>query len=209
MASVFLATILLAQDDPRAVLQKLADSLKSARTLAASFKQVRRSALLDEPIVSRGRLAWRREPEALAFLITEPSRSEVRFEKGMYTVYRPDEKQVERFELEDDSMTRALFAAFTPDVARIEAFAKVSLDDRKRVVLEPKDPKSRKLFSGIALGVGPDGGLRGITLREADGDEVEFELTDVVLNAEVPADTFALKTPPGVRVLTHKVAADR
>src|SRR5262245_28072306 len=115
---VFAAAI-VQQDDAKAVLGRLADRMREAKTFTARFTQTRRSALMEKPLVSSGRLAWRRDPEALAFLLQEPARSEVRFERGLYSVYRPADRQLERFELEDEAATRGLFAAFSPDPEKV------------------------------------------------------------------------------------------
>lgn len=207
----------LAQDPPdeaKAVLGKLADRMRAAKTLTARFTQTRRSALLEQPITSSGRLAYRRDPEALAFILAEPARSEVRFERSQYTVWRPDDKQLERFEFEDDAVTRGLFAAFNPDVEKMGKFAKLRLAGRKdglaTVVLEPVDEKAKRFFKSIALSVAEsDGALRGIAYTDAEGDDVEFALADVAIGAEIPAETFTPKLPEGVKTLVHKVKADK
>ncbi len=212
-----LALALLAQDpadEAKAVLARLSERMRAAKTLSAEFTQTRRSALLEQPIVSKGRLCYRRDPEALAFLLTEPSRSEVRFEKSAYAVYRPDEKQLERFEFEDDTVTRGLFMAFNPDVEKMGKFAKLRIAGRKdgvaSVVLEPVDDRAKRLFKSIALSiVEKDGALAGISYTDADGDDVEFALAGLAVDAAVPAETFAPKLPEGVKTLVHKVKADK
>jgi len=212
-----LALALLAQDpadEARAALGKLANRMLAGKTLTADFTQTRRSALLEKPITSAGRLAYRRDPEALAFILTEPARSEVRFEKACYTVYRPDEKQLERFEFEDETVLRGLFTAFNPDVERVRKFAAMKLASKKdgvaHVVLEPTDDKARRLFKSITLSiVERDGTLAGISYTDADGDDVEFALSGMAIDAEVPPETFAPKLPEGVKTLVHKVKADK
>ncbi len=216
MLELLLAAALIqdSADEAKAVLGKLAETMRAAKTLSGRFTQTRRSALLAEPITSKGRLAYRRDPEALAFILTEPARTEIRFQKALYTVYRPAEKQLERFEFEDEGVTSGLFTAFNPDVAKIATFATLKLASRKdgvaAVVLDPVDEKARRLLKTITLSIGEaDGSLRAIAYTDADGDVVEFALSDVKTDGDVAAETFDPKFPDDVKRLTHKVKAEK
>jgi outer membrane lipoprotein-sorting protein len=111
-------------------------------------------------------------------------------------------------------MMRGLFMAFNPDIAKIQRSCAVRLKDHRDGVvvvgLEPTDPKSRRFFTTLTLSIAEaDGTLRGISYKDADGDDVQFELTDVQIGPDLPAETFQLKVPDGVRVLTHKIKADK
>jgi outer membrane lipoprotein-sorting protein len=78
------------------------------------------------------------------------------------------------------------------------------------VRLESSNEQFRKRMKKIALTVAQsDGSLKRIAYTDAEGDEIQFDLSDVVINPELPAETFSLKIPEGTRVLRRTVALDK
>ncbi|MBV8881528.1 MAG: outer membrane lipoprotein carrier protein LolA [Planctomycetaceae bacterium] len=208
-----------AQDSPedaaaKAALQKLAEQMKDVRTLTADVVQSRKTELLDKPIVSSGRMAYRREPARLVFHLNEPRKAEIHLDKSSYQVYRPDEKRLERIDFGSEDVSTKILMVFEPKTDDIgKAFA-VKGGERKdgaiEVRLESTDPKFLKRMKKIALTiVEADGSLRRIAYTDAEGDEVQFDLSKVVLNPELPADEFVLRTPDGTRVLRRTVGQDK
>ena len=196
-----------------AALRKMADRFRKAESLTGSFTQRRRTALLDEPMTSSGMLYYRRAPETLVFALEKPRRTEVHIDITSYQVWRPDERQLERFVFEDRDVLRGIFTAFNPELERIGALFKVELAEQKqgcsRVSITPLEVKVQRFFSRLWLTLqDSDGALRGLSLREAEGDDVEFELGELALNASVPPALFDLKIPEGTRVLEHRVKKD-
>jgi outer membrane lipoprotein-sorting protein len=198
----------------KAALQKLAAKMKEARTLTAKVVQSRRTELLDKPIVSAGTMAYRRDPARLVFLLTEPRKAEIHLDKTSYQVYRPDEKRLERIDFESEDVTGKILMVFEPKTEEIgKAFSirgGESRDGLLEVRLESSDEKFRKRMKKIALTiVEADGALRRIAYTDAEGDEVQFDLSEVAINADLPADLFTLKIPDGTRILRRTVTSDK
>jgi outer membrane lipoprotein-sorting protein len=189
--------------DPAEDLRKLAERMKDAKTMTCKVRQVRKTALVEQPLVSSGTLAYRRAPGRLVFRLSEPRTSEIHMDRATYQVYRPDEKRLERMEFEDDALTGQLLTLFEPKPDALGKSFKLSRagDD---ILLEPLDEKVRKRVASLSLTL-KDGDLRRLRYTQADGDEVTLEMSDVRLNPDLPADAFDLKIPEGTRVLTHKV----
>lgn len=212
-------TSLQAQDSPadlaaQAALRKLAARMKEARTLTAKVVQSRRTELLDKPIVSSGTMAYRRDPAQLVFHLTEPRKVEIHLDRSSYQVYRPDEKRLERLEFDGEDVTSKILMVFEPkadDLAKaFSIHGGEAREGRIEVRLESSDEKFRKRMKRIALTiVESDGSLRRISYTDAEGDEVQFELSEVAINPEVPADLFSLKVPEGTRVLRRTVSQDK
>ncbi len=208
-----LALLVPPQDDPAAAaLKKLAAKLGTCKTLLGSFAQVRKTELMEEPLKSSGRFAYRRDPERLVFEVAEPRKAEIHFDGTCYQVHRPEEKQLERFEFEDPKVAKGLFLAFHPDEKSLKDSTTVKLVESKDgvavVSVEPKDPAVAKFFSGLKLSiVEADGALKGISYSDGQGDEVTFTFTDVVVDGEVPAGRFELKVPEGTTIRVQKVKA--
>jgi outer membrane lipoprotein-sorting protein len=208
-----------AQDAPtdaaaKAALEKLAARMKDVRTLTAKVIQSRKTELLDKPIVSSGTMAYRRNPARLVFHLTDPRRAEIHLDQTSYQVYRPDEKRLERIDFAGEDITSKILMMFEPKTDDIgKAFAVrggETKDGAIEVRLESGNEQFRKRMKKIALTVGvADGDLRRIAYTDAEGDEIQFDLSEVLINPDLPAETFALKTPEGTRVLRRSVALDK
>lgn len=214
-----LLLLLLPQDRPidaaaRDALQKLAAKMKDVRTLTADVVQSRRTELLDQPIVSSGTMAYRRDPARLVFHLTEPRKAEIHLDKTSYQVYRPDEKRVERIDFETEDVTTRILMVFEPKADDIgKAFTikgGAAKDGQIDVHLESSDERFRKRMKQIVLTIATaDGALRRIAYTDAEGDEVQFELSKVQLNPGPAAEEFDLKIPEGTRVLRRTVGQDK
>ena len=213
----WLLLLLLApqEEDPaRAALKRLAERLKDARTLTAKVVQSRKTALLDQPIVSSGTLLYRREPARLVFRMTEPRVTEIHLDKAAYQVYRPDEKRLERIEFGTDDVLGRLLMVFEPKPDEIgKAFTIRKSGAAKgeiEVLLEATDEKVRRHLSKLSLSLDEkDGTLKRIAYSDPEGDEVRFELTELKLNPELDAAAFELKIPEGTRILKHAAKLEK
>jgi outer membrane lipoprotein-sorting protein len=217
MKGALLAVVLLggqADDDAaQAALRKLSAKLRDARTLSARVVQHRRTELMDKPITSSGTMYYRRDPARLVFHLSDPRKAEIHMDKTSYQVYRPDEKRVERTDFEAEEVPAKILMVFEPKPDDIgKAFAVrggASKDGVLEVTLEATDEKVRKRLKKIQLSiVEADGALKSMAYTDADGDEVRFELTDVVLNSDLTPDLFVLKVPEGTRVLRRTLPKD-
>ena len=198
-----LVAMLLAQDPAAEALRRLGERMKDVGTLSCRIRQIRKTALIETPLVSAGTMSYRREPGRLVFRLTEPRTSEIHMDRTAYQVYRPYEKRLERIEFEDDALTSQLLMLFDPKPEAMGKAFKMSRMDGD-ILLEPLDEKVKKRLASLSLTLKGDE-IRRLRYVQADGDEVSFELSDVKLNPPLAADAFELKVPEGTRVLTHKV----
>ena len=212
MMGLLLATLCAVpqQDEPaREAIRKLSERFRDVKTLSARVTQKRKSALLETPIVSSGTLCYRRDPARLVFRMTEPRITEIHLDRTSYQVYRPDEKRLERMDFEGDSSAAKLFLVFEPKPEEIgKGFAVRSgeaKDGALEVHLEPTDETVRKRLKKLSLTIAADGTLRRIAVTDGDGDDVEFELSELKADPDLPAETFELRVPEGTRVLRHAV----
>lgn len=197
-----------------AALRKLTAKMRDVRTLTANVVQSRKTDLLDQPIVSSGSMAYRRDPALLAFHLTEPRRAEILLDKTSYQVYRPDEKRLERIDFESDDLTSRLLMVFEPKADEIHKAFRITgsepRDGRIEVTLDSSDERFRKRLKKIVLTlVEADGALVRISYTDADGDEIQFDLSQVAVNPELPPEAFLLKIPEGTRILRHSVKMEK
>lgn len=218
LASLVLAAAGFAQGAPadaaaKAALEKLAARFKEARTLSARVVQSRRTELLDKPIVSSGRMYYRRDPARLVFHLTEPRKAEIHMDRKTYQVHRPEEKRVERTDFENEEVTGKILMAFEP---KPEVLGKAftirggeSKEGRIEVRMEPTDEKARRRLKRVTLTIAEaDGALTRMSYTDADGDEVTLDLSDVAINPDLSPDVFTLEMPEGTRVLRRTLGKD-
>ena len=200
-----LAVALALQASPEEILQRLAEKMKAATSLRAQVVQRRKTALLEEPIVSKGVLHWRREPGRLVILLAEPKETRVQIDRAAYEVFRPDEKRLERIEFAGDESAGKLLQVFDPKPGELGKAFELKPAGEGEIVMIPKDEKVRKRVRSIGISVSAaDGSLKRIRTEDADGDETVFELSATELNPELPATLWDLKVPEGTRVLVHR-----
>jgi outer membrane lipoprotein-sorting protein len=192
----------------REALRKLSEKFKDLRTLSCAVTQERRTALLEKPISSSGTMLYRRDPGRLVFRMSDPRTTEIHMDRSTYQVYRPDEKRLERIDFENDELTGRLLMVFQPQVEEVgKTFAVragAAKEGETEIRLEPQDKSVLKRLTRLCLTVrSSDGALLRIVYEDAEGDEVKFELKDVRLNPDLPAEAFELKVPEGTRVFRH------
>lgn len=205
-------------DEPKVWIGRWAERCKGVRTISADFVQDRKSPLLDEPVRSSGRLSYRREKEKLALVIQKPRNSVVHLDRGSYQVYRPEDKQLEQYEVEEAGRGHLLFMVFNPNMEELEKCFTVKSGARTEgqveVVLEPTDKKYLRILNRVTL-ILTDAGdatkvsIKSLAYTDTEGEEVRWDLAQLAINPDVPADAFELKIPEGTRVLKHRAKADK
>ncbi len=186
---------------------------KDVGVLVADFVPRRTTTLLQEPLVSKGRFLFVREPAAVVFSFTAPRVSTARLTASTYEVHRPHKRQLERFHLDGPELANGLFAAVGGDVQRLERdFVVVSCTDGDEgsgtavVRLEPRDDAMRARLQQLVVTLDAnDGALRAVGYRDHAGDRIHIELSGVALD---PADapSAALVVPEGTTVVEHGAA---
>jgi outer membrane lipoprotein-sorting protein len=198
----------------KAAFGKLAEKFKDLRMLSAKVVQNRRTELMDKPITSSGTMYYRRDPAKLVFLLAEPRKAEIHLDRTSYQVYRPDERRLERTDFTGGDVTAKILMAFEPKTDEVGKTFTIhggqSRDGQIDVRLESSDERVRKRLRSVTLTVAEaDGALRRIVYVDGEGDEVQFDLSEVALNPELPPEVFTLKIPEGTRVLRRSVPADK
>jgi outer membrane lipoprotein-sorting protein len=198
----------------KAALRKLCERFKELRSLSARIVQTRRTDLLDKPIVSSGRMYYRRDPAHLVFQLSDPRKALIHLDRTSYQVYRPDEKRLERIDFSGEEVSGTILMVFDPKLEAIEKHFSIrgagSRDGRIEVSLEPSEENARKRLKKLVLTIAEsDAALTAIATTDAEGDDLRFDLSEVALNEELAAGIFDLQVPEGTRVLRRTVTPDK
>jgi hypothetical protein len=187
-----------------ALLRLHAERSQRAKVLVADYVQRRTTELLKEPLVSKGRFLFRREPAVVVFFAAEPRPSVVRLAERVYEVHRPQKKQVERFHLDGPELARSLFAAVGGDSAPLlRDFVVVGVADVPAGA-DGKPPAVAARVRSLDLTLqAADGLLREVAYRDHSGDRVAIELNGIELDPKT-APAADLVVEPGTAVLEHR-----
>ena len=196
--------------EPSARLDALVELVRteqqSVTTLEAEFVQVRESAMLVEPVESRGvfsyaapdRVRWEyQSPDPISMLITGDE---------MTTWYK-DIEQAERVQVGRHSQRVLKYLGAGSTMEDLLEYFKVSLTLPKdlskpyKLELAPKFDKVAKRIQGMSVWIDPELYLP-LRLRyvEADGDVTDMRFEDLRVNNHLPSERFELNIPNSVQV---------
>jgi outer membrane lipoprotein-sorting protein len=207
-----LALLVLAPGNARSetmeeVLDRIAASRASIRTLTADFVQRKEIDLFSSAITSRGRLIMR-PPELLIWKILEPVEALFFIDGGMVGSRDPHTGAVQRWDMTRGRGTQSQYAwllrILMGSIAELQESFHVEFaedeDTLLRLRLVPRATASRTVPSEIRLGF--ESGrlyLREIVLRETTGDRSVIRLENVEVNADIHGEVPDWLQPEGER----------
>ncbi len=196
--------------DAKEVLTRLAEAQKDVKTMRSAYVQERKSALLAEPLVSKGTFLWRKEPGCVVFDVAEPKRARIRLDATSYQVFRPDEKQAERFEFASNDLGKALLQSLSPNAGEIEKGFEVASftrqDGHADVALAPLADKMKEFLTAFRLRVREsDLVLEEVAYTDGQGDEVKITIAKLERDPALDDTEFDASLPAGTELLVHKV----
>lgn len=199
---------------PKSLDEALAEMEKANaafKTFKANIVYTRTITLLESTEVSEGELSYKK-PKRM-YLKFFPPRNEVNVVDGKHAwVYHPAEKQVEKYEMNDNGQSSGagfFEYGYGESVAAAKKNYTITLlsikeDGKKRFYvlnLQPRDTKSQ--YSNIRLWVEEGFWLPGvIELYESGGEVVNIiELKNIKLNKGMSDKLFIFDVPRGVEVI--------
>ena len=174
------------------------------RDFRARFRQEKSVYLLDRPLVSSGKVLFRR-PGSLRWETEAPEPSILVIdEKGMQ-VYLPRLKQVEVYDLPGKDALGAilpLFGQSTADLRRMyEVELKPGAADEIVLALVPKSDRVRRAVARIEVALDKEKLLpRRLVYADPNGDEARTTFTDVEPNVGLGEADTRLDVPAGTEV---------
>jgi len=169
-------------------------SFQEVRTLRAAFTDRREVDLLDEPLVSRGRLHYQR-PDRLHYAVESPGRQEIVVAGSQVRVSQRDLGRARSLDLQASDPARAVVSSLIQVLGgrldRLEAdylCRSLRMADGWEVRLAPRGPPLDRAVRGIEARIAGDGSLREVRVREATGDSSRMTLEDVQVNVPFSAE---------------------
>lgn len=172
----------------------LVAAFQSVRTLRARFEDRKEMDLLDEPLVSRGRLYYQR-PDRLHMVTESPSRQAVTLVGPRVRIAQQDLGRVESLDLSANEIARAVVSSVLFALGgRVEALLPLyrchaaSMDGGWRLSLVPQQATLSRVVRRLQIRLGADGGLREVRVEEVNGDASVLTIRDPVTNVPFTAD---------------------
>ena len=182
-----------------ACLRLIQQAQQDTRTMAAEFVQVKHVSLLDEPLVSTGRVIFRR-PDRMLLKIEQPQPLTVTIQGRDVQIPNLPERERQALGMAPmAAMFTQLNAIFTGSMQALEQeFEVVAAEEDLaiQVDLVPRQAAWKRMFRSIHLRfAGPELAAQKIRLDDALGDSLEITLRDVQRNIDIPDSMFDLATP--------------
>jgi len=191
-----------------ALVDRVRYEQKELRTLQASFTQQQESSMLAAPEASKGTFSYA-APDKVRWEYTSPSPITVVIAGDQMTTWYRDLKRAETLKvgryssqifkyLGASGSLQTLLEYFT---VRLKLPAKAG--EPYRLELDPKSARIAKRLKAMTLWIDSASFFpSGLKYTGADGDTVEYQFSDMKLNAPISQDRFVLKLPPGVSTRT-------
>ncbi|HZR84708.1 MAG TPA: outer membrane lipoprotein carrier protein LolA [Candidatus Binatia bacterium] len=160
---------------PEACFARISAMQRDVRAIRADFRQVKRIALLRDPLVSTGTLEFR-APDHVRWEVVTPEPLVVEIDGGSLRAGEPG--NVAKVEQEGAlAVFRDLGEIFTATGNYAKRFAIQAGAGDASFVLVPRDPQIARVLSAVELTFDPANGVpRRVALREASGDRTEIDL---------------------------------
>jgi outer membrane lipoprotein-sorting protein len=193
----------LSQDEINDLVQRLEAVYKNRTSLEANFREERHMSILKEPIVNQGKI-WFTPPDKIRREITGNSPSVTVIDGRKMTIYYPNLKTAEQYDLEKRPIIRQSLQALTAGLnfQRVADYYNIegSKEDRTyTVTLTPKTPSIRRLVKSLTLTMENDLTPVKVDFQSPRGERVLIDYSNVK-RAPVPDSEYDFTPPAGTNV---------
>ena len=178
----------------------LAERQRATWAVAARFEQTKHLSLLTEPLVTRGRFAFK-QPDLVIWEIDDPPTTLRIDGSGVHLQSSRLDKGDVAAVSQVGSLFRTISGLFTGALGDVERDFTVEASgdaETLRVHLVPRRPEWQRIATAIDMTfAGPASTVQSFHLQEPLGDRLDVVFSDVRRNDEVPAALF--DPPPTAR----------
>jgi len=186
-------------------LAPLLGHIKKAQDAIADFtadiNQVKVSSLFQEPVVSRGRMRFKR-PDRIWVEMYPPYPSITVLHKGVFLIYFPDERVAQRYQVASNPVLAKWLLFFQNPIDTLGK--KIWLQEEKagEVVLGIAPAEDLAIFQKIKISVDTANWLpKSVELIEKNGDRTTINYCNIKTNTGIPDDSFKLRLPSDVEII--------
>lgn len=192
-------------DKLRALIEAVVAQQRSMRSLRAEFTQTKSSALLLEPVESRGKFTFR-APDTVRWDYAAPESMVVLLADNTLTTFVPGSQRAEAVKLSSRHRRFVAVLAGTQPLDDLSENFTMTLSDAGgdtpyRLTLVPSQSVIRRKLSSVVLEVDRTLLLPVVVeYNEADGDSTRYEFRRLELNPPLDESQFRLDLGGDIRV---------
>src|ERR1700741_262033 len=207
LATVFFATVLqaapLSQDEITDLVKRLETVYQNRTSLQANFREERNRAILKDPVVNQGKI-WFTPPDKIRREITGNSPSTTVIDGKKMTIYYPNLKTAEQYDLVKRPIIRQSLEALTAGLnfQRVSDYYSIegTKEDKSYVItLTPKTASIRRLVRSLTLTMQTDLTPEKVDFQSPRGERVFISYSDVKRDP-VPDSEYNFTPPAGTNV---------
>src|SRR3984957_13294830 len=207
LVSLCSATVLraapLSQDEITDLVKRLETVYQNRTSLQANFREERHMAILKEPIVNQGKI-WFTPPDKIRREISGNSPSTTVIDGKKMTIYYPNLKTAEQYDLEKRPVIRQSLEALTAglnfnNVADYYSIEGTKEDKDYVLNLTPKTASIRRLIKSLTLTILTDLTPQKVDFESPRGEKVFTVFSDVKRDP-VPDSVYEFTAPAGTNV---------
>jgi outer membrane lipoprotein-sorting protein len=186
-------------------LAPLLEHIKKAQDALADFtadiNQVKVSALSKEPLVSRGRMRFKR-PDQIWVEMYPPYPNITVLSKGVLLIYFPDEKVAQRYQMAGNPALAKWLLFFQNPIETLGKKIWIQEEKAGAVVLGIAPNEDLAIFKKIRVSVDTSNWLlKSVELVEKGGDRTTINYYNIQTNTGILDDSFKLRLPPDVDII--------
>jgi outer membrane lipoprotein-sorting protein len=187
IVSVCFATVLqaapLSQDEINDLVKRLETVYQNRTSLQANFREERHMAILKDPVINEGKI-WFTPPDKIRREITGNSPSTTVIDGKKMTIYYPNLKTAEQYDLVKRPIIRQSLEALTAGLnfQRVADYYNIegTKEDNSYVVtLSPKTASIRRLVKSLTLTMKTDLTPEKVDYQSPRGERVLIDYSDV------------------------------
>jgi len=202
---ILLGSSVWAGNDLDSILKKMDKRQRGMKDLKASFTQEKILELLEEKLISQGKMKYRK-PDRISWKYFEPDSLLMVIKGKRMWLYYPDMKVAERYDLERAGETLGPFVGFGKSMEYLKKNYQIRLLEKRKnfcsLELIPKREEELKYLSKIILWIDTREYWPVKTkIFEPNGDTTLIEFRNIELNTKIPDSEFEFKVPKGVEVV--------
>ena len=189
--------------DIKALLARVREKRVTAPNLQAEFQEQRKVHLLDEPIVSSGKV-WSQSPNKFRREVKGNSPSVMISDGQQFWIYYPKFNSAEHYSLIRRSPLNAALAAINTalNLENVENTFHISgtkIEAGYELELLPKTPSMRRIFQRLDIRINNELSVMRTDMLQPNGDRIVTTYTNQQ-SSPIPPTIFEFTPPPGTEV---------
>lgn len=187
--------------DVAPILDLLKKAQDAAEDFTADIKQVKISSLFKEPVVSHGRMRFKR-PDRIWVEMSPPYPSITVLNRGVLLIYFPDEKVAQRYEVAGNPVLAKWLLFFQNPIETLGKKIWLQEERAGEVVLGIAPAEDLAIFQEIRIAIDTTIWMpKSVELVEKNGDRTTINYNNIQINPGIPESAFELRLPSDVEII--------